>query len=298
MEDIALNVELKSDKIKIFVTGKFGVGKSTFINGLFSGKVEAEIGVRSRDIRGYTFDGVTGDSLVVYDTPGQELNSTSYLQWIGQNCSDDDLVFFCVQMSDQIRPEDTKALASLAKVFGRRVWDRLVIVLTHANQVAPVNVKQESKDAYYSRIKYAMANGMKEILTDPSRGIKLSAFLANKIPIIPAGHPREYSLPDCLDWRSAIVEASSQCMDGSSLEKFIRDDTLKVTHSVTVSCVSERDAWFWKKLFVGCVCIAGGVILIFTSRKGVGAVLSTAGCMMCYWTLHKKNRLFYVQHVF
>jgi len=119
MDDVALNVELKSDKMKIFVTGKFGVGKSTFINGLFSGKVEAEIGVRSRDIRGYTFDGVTGDSLVVYDTPGQELNSTSYLQWIEQNCSDVDLVFFCVQMSDQIRPEDTKALASLAKTFER-----------------------------------------------------------------------------------------------------------------------------------------------------------------------------------
>jgi len=122
-----------------------------------------------------------------------------------------------VQMSDQIRPEDTKALASLAKTFGRRVWDRLIIVLTRANQVAPVNVKQESKDAYYSRIKSAMANRMKEILTDPSRGIVLSASLANGIPIIPAGHPRDYSLPDCLDWRSAIIEASSMCMDGSSL---------------------------------------------------------------------------------
>jgi len=49
MDDVALNVELKSDKMKIFVTGKFGVGKSTFINGLFSGKVEAEIGVPSRE---------------------------------------------------------------------------------------------------------------------------------------------------------------------------------------------------------------------------------------------------------
>jgi len=82
-----------------------------------------------------------------------------------------------------------------------------------------------------------------------------------------------------------------------SLEKFIRDDALKVTHSVAVSCASERDSWFWQKLFVGCVCIAGGVILIFTSRKGVGAVLGAAGCMIFYWTLRKENRPVYVQHV-
>jgi len=100
---------------------------------------------------------------------------------------------------------------------------------------------------------------------------RVERLSCKRIPIIPAGHPREYSLPDCLDWRSAIIEASSSsmCMDGS----FIRDHTLKVTHSVTVSCVSERDAWFWQKLFVGCVCIAGGVILILHLVKALAQSL-------------------------
>jgi len=35
----------------------------------------------------------------------------------------------------------------------------------------------------------------------------------------------------------------------------------------------------------------------FTFRKGVGAVLGAAGCMICYWTLRKENRLVYVQQV-
>ena len=61
---------------QIFVTGKYGVGKTTFIKGLFSGKVEAAIGVRSTNIRSYTFE-KKEESLVVYDTLGQELNSTS-----------------------------------------------------------------------------------------------------------------------------------------------------------------------------------------------------------------------------
>jgi len=76
--------------MKIFVTGKFGTGKSTFLNGLFGGRIEAEIGVGLPHIDVYTFEMASG-SLTVYDSPGQEFNATSFLHWMREECNDVDI---------------------------------------------------------------------------------------------------------------------------------------------------------------------------------------------------------------
>jgi len=50
--------------MKIFVTGKFGTGKSTLLNGLYGGRIEAEIGVGSPHIDFYTFEMASGSLTV------------------------------------------------------------------------------------------------------------------------------------------------------------------------------------------------------------------------------------------
>ena len=290
MDDVVLTLECS--KVNIFVTGKYGVGKTTFIKGLFSGKVEAAIGVRSTNIRSYTFKTNT-HSLTVHDTPGQEINSTSYLKWMHQNFNDSiDVVLFCIKMDDQVRPEDIQALASLAKTFGTtNVWNRTVIVLTHANQVAPVDQRRENIDTYYSRIQSSLITRIKDILQDPAYGIALSA---NGLPVVPAGHPREYTLPDCDDWRSGIIDALSTHIEQSLLEQLVHDDALNVAHCTSISYMREQAPWFWCKMILGFVCIAGGAVL--TSRPRLGVTLGVIGGVITFLTLCKQPKIVYKEH--
>jgi len=196
--------------MKIFVTGKFGTGKSTFLNGLLGGRIEAEIGAGSPHIDLYTFEIASG-SLTVYDSPGQEFNATSFLHWMREECNDVDMFFFCIQMADQVRPEDTHAISSLIKTFSQPIWDRMVFILTRANQVAPLDPRIESRDVYFDRIFSAVTSRIRSILEDLAQSVGHSASLAS-IPIVPVGRPLEYSLPGHSDWRYAVVDASIACV--------------------------------------------------------------------------------------
>ena len=235
--------------MKIFVTGKDSSGKSTFVNGLFNGRIEADIdGGQSSDIKVITFSTESAGTLTVYDTPGQELNATSHLQWIQQSCSDVQIVFFCIKMNDQFRPEDQQALASLTKTFNdMAMWSRVVVILTHANQVKKVFQRRESDETYYNGILSSMSRDIKTALGR----ITNSSIV---VPIVPVGVPQDFSLPGgCSDWRSAVINACSTIgAPGTTLLKqVIEDDSLNPCVSQAphiVSHVQPAAHGFWWRI--------------------------------------------------
>ena len=222
--------------MKVFVTGKNYSGKSTFVNGLFDGRTEIDGDIGHVGLKVDTFDTGSG-SLTVYDTPGQELNATSHLQWIQANCSDVQIVFFCIRMNDQFRPEDQQALESLTKTFSDGIWTKVVVVLTHANQVVPANQAQVSNDEYYNGILSDMSSRIKSMLSAITDGLGLNPSIVDRIPIVPVGLPQDFSLPGgCSDWRSAVINACSTIgAPGTTLLKqVIENDSLRVSLQDTV----------------------------------------------------------------
>ena len=165
----------------------------------------------------------------MYDTPGQELCATSHLQWIQQSCSDVQIVFFCIKMNDQFRPEDQQALASLTKTFNNMaMWSRVVVILTHANQVKKVFQTRESDETYYNRILSSMSRVIKTALGR----ITNSSIV---VPIVPVGLPQDFSLPGgCSDWRSAVIKACGALDASGLLKRVVEDTSLRVSHRDTI----------------------------------------------------------------
>ena len=221
--------------MKVLVTGKWFTGKSTLVNGLFNARIRSKRDVGSTDIQVYRSTS-RACQLTVYDTPGEEINATAHLQWIQENHSQIDIVLFCIKMSDQVRKEDRSALASLAKTFGGKIWNRVVVILTFGNQVEAID-PEENTEAYYNKILSSMQSQIRLILKDPTLGMGVEPLsVADKIPIVPVGHPEKHVLPGCNDWRAAVVTAFRGYINGSqedllALKHMIESDSPSISQS-------------------------------------------------------------------
>ena len=147
LEGLATDSELKPDtnnwlerhnKVSIVVTGKTGVGKSTFIN-MFLGNREAQslaavaegLTPKTKKVEGYRCSIINGVTVELYDTPGFEINEHwgISLKKIKKKFKNDapDLVFFCVRMTEIPQKDDCEAMTSLSNAFGPAIWKNTVI---------------------------------------------------------------------------------------------------------------------------------------------------------------------------
>ena len=127
--------------INFLVVGRTGHGKSTLINSL----LEIQVAPEGEDTdsctassQSYTYPNIVpGINVTIIDTPGLQDSQDKelyYIQGMKNNCHEASLVLYCVKMTNhRLTNDDKVAMQKLYQVFGRKFWDRVVFVLTFAN---------------------------------------------------------------------------------------------------------------------------------------------------------------------
>ena len=133
--------------INVLITGRSGTSKSILINGIFGREVIQERhGVvstaRSSSLEFYnsTIDGIQVNVWV--SSQLQDSSATDeqqYLEDLKAQCSNVDLVLYCVKMTETRftpgNPDDV-AITKISQALGNRVWEKAIFVLTYANLAA------------------------------------------------------------------------------------------------------------------------------------------------------------------
>ena len=123
----------KFNEMRVFIVGKSGVGKSSFLNTLY-GECKAEVGrvkPTTNKVTPYTLieQRESGVTVVVYDTPGfgtDDKENKKTIKEIRKECELVDVIFLCIRMDDQLRAKDERYVQflclqrNLVMIFGRQ----------------------------------------------------------------------------------------------------------------------------------------------------------------------------------
>ena len=183
--------------IRILVTGKTGVGKSTLVNALIGMEV-AETGDKLMGVTDEVEEHTAiknGIHIHIYDTPGLGtigMKNNDNLHNTYEKCKDVDLFLFCLRMTDQrFDSYEIKEMELIASVFGHDIWKKGVIVLTHANHMP--NETKQFKDKLQE---------WQDLIRNTKITSKIfDSQVAENIPIVPTGF-KEPQLPDRPSWVS------------------------------------------------------------------------------------------------
>jgi cold shock CspA family protein len=139
--------EASQREFTLLLLGKTGVGKSSIVNTLM-GKQVAPVG----DFRPTTFtvkyyhSEVQGIKFSIVDTPGlcddlpEKSKDEVYLSEIKANVRDIDCIWFTTPLSEpRVGSDELMGISHITKVFGSKIWERSIIVLTKADLVHPMD---------------------------------------------------------------------------------------------------------------------------------------------------------------
>ena len=195
--------------IRVLVTGKTGVGKSTLVNGIVGAEV-AKVGstldpetTEVKDFRA-VIDGVT---VIVFDSPGLQDgtgNEKQYLADLEKKCKEVDLVLYCTAMNEtRIRAEDAKAVRTLTQALGESFWKHAIFVLTFANCVElPPRKKQAEFSEFFCDKVQQWEKRLKDLVAQQLE--PEVATCAEDIPVVLAGNASTPSLPNCSSWLAKL----------------------------------------------------------------------------------------------
>ena len=145
LKQVLTDAEVGDSKdIRIIIIGKTGTGKSALINGIID--LEKKIAKEGADVERITdavqlyrcSDVIPGVNVTVIDTPGlQDIRQQeqSYIQEMKSKCQEVTLILYCMKMTDRrLTNDDIVAMQKLHQAFGPKFWERVVFVLTFANE--------------------------------------------------------------------------------------------------------------------------------------------------------------------
>ena len=196
-----------SKEINIFITGKTGVGKSTLVNGLLGAKVAKEdcmFDLEVTEVNGYEKE-FENESLkvTVWESSGLQDGTSKEAQYLAnmkKRCSDMDICIYCVSMMVTRFYEgcpDIIAMKKLTAVFGRKMWENSVFVLTFANTAEDLDSHLlEADDGQKPDMFKTKVQLWKERLVSVLINDGIEEAVANRVEVVPVGHA---IIPELLD---------------------------------------------------------------------------------------------------
>ena len=204
-----------SNEVKIFITGRTGVGKSTLVNGLVGEQMAKEgdsLDPETSEVKAWGSE-YRSIQVTVWDSPGLQDGTnqeSSYLDDMREKCSDMDLSIYCVSFKETRFFKgcaDIVAMTKLTQVFGERMWKNAMFVLTFANLAEDLDsrILEADDDEERIRLFQEKLRLWKETLTDALiNDVGVDKAIARRIQVVPAGHA---SIPELIDrpqWLSPI----------------------------------------------------------------------------------------------
>ena len=213
---------MTDERFCFVVAGEMGAGKSTLINtlanldmvktGSGASTVTTKVEIHDNDIE---FEmpllGVNSSKMKVraVDTPGlndEEISYEQIFREVAEKVPHPHALFYCFQINTRFRLSDRQLLSVMTSCYGADIWKRVVIVLTHADQVqSPMEDMKSRKEAIV------------KFLTDK---IKLDESVVSKIPFClaalkPSFVPCDYApgpvgegqIPE-YDWKMELLSAA------------------------------------------------------------------------------------------
>ena len=212
-----------SNEVKIFITGKTGVGKSTLVNGLVGKKIAKEgdtLNPETSVVKGYRskHHSVT---VTVWDSPGLQDGTnqeSQYLEDMKKKCSEMDLSIYCVSLKETRFFEgcpDILAMKKLTDLFGKKMWENAMFVLTFANLAEDLDSKilEEDDENKKAKLFQDKVELWKKTLADALiKDVGVDENIASRIEVVPAGHQYVPALLDRHHWLSPIWFAALYAM--------------------------------------------------------------------------------------
>ena len=199
----------------ILIAGQTGVGKSETVNSLF-GKQVAKTNEFEPETKVVTsFEGTYNKvNYTIYDTPGLgEWNrgeaglDEQYLSLMREQCPSPDVLWYVLRLDDRrVRAEDAKVLQLIDQNFGDTIWDRTMIVFTHADNVSKPKDFQRIFEGRTESVNDVIA----EVIAEKSQGLPAVA-VANK----------QKHTPDGANWLGELFTTSVEQLNPERLIPFL-----------------------------------------------------------------------------
>ena len=189
----ALLEEARRRKFTFLLIGRTGVGKTSTVNTLMGQEVAKTGKFRPTTMSVKSFRSeIEGVRYVLFDTPGlcDELPSKGkdkeYIEKIRSKVSEIDCLWFVTRLDEnRLRPDEMHAISIISKAFGKRVWDRSIIVFTFADKVEPSEYKE-----YFTERTNIVREEIAKFVDEK---------VANKIPSVVVSNHSDKT-PDGISW--------------------------------------------------------------------------------------------------
>ena len=170
-------------------------------------------------------------NVTVWDSPGLQDGTnqeSQYLEDMKKKCSDMDLSIYCVSLKETRFFEgcpDIIAMKKLTNLFGKRMWENAMFVLTFANLAEDLDpqIFEEEDDEKKVQLFKDKIQRWKEILTGALiKEVGVDKEVAGRIEVVPAGHEATPELLDRPHWLSPVWFAALYAMNSRAQPAMVK----------------------------------------------------------------------------